>query len=60
MRYNRFEIFPPNERKMKKILLINQHSSNHGDEAAARALTARLAEVNAENSKLYYAPEDRN
>lgn len=45
---------------MKKILLINQHSSNHGDEAAARALTARLAEVNAENSKLYYAPEDRN
>lgn len=41
--------------KMTKILLINQHSSNHGDEAAARALTALLTEVNADYSILYNA-----
>jgi len=44
---------------MKKILLINQHSSNHGDEAAARALTAKFAEMNAEYSILYNASGDR-
>lgn len=44
---------------MTKILLINQHSSNHGDEAAARALTAQLADLNAEFSILYNASGDR-
>lgn len=44
---------------MTKILLINQHSSNHGDEAAARALTANLQDLNAEFDMLYNASGDR-
>jgi colanic acid/amylovoran biosynthesis protein len=43
---------------MTKILLINQHSSNHGDEAAARALTAKLSKLNADFSILYNASGD--
>jgi len=40
---------------MTKILLVNQHSSNHGDEAAARALTQKMAGKPADFSMLYNA-----
>lgn len=37
----------------RKVLLINQHSSNHGDEAAAKALTHKIDFSNCEVSILY-------
>lgn len=40
---------------MTKILLVNQHSSNHGDEAAARALTRQLVGKDVDFSILYNA-----
>ena len=37
----------------RKILLINQHSSNHGDEAAGNALLSSLKKDNEQFSILY-------